>query len=423
MDPHGWPGVPYLEGSTEHRVPTAVDRGRRGPAGKEGDGFLNPAMSGNRTRSVLMLKHLANTSLRGVQKIQTIDSMCATGIRTRRWLNELPGDIASRLRVKMCDMNENALEWARSNLRNDPLGHNVSVIRGDARKELLSQGWHWIDIDPYGSPMPFLDLAMQATARRSVVSISATDTAALSGSSRGPLKRRYGAQVRLDPLKHDSGLRVLLGAAAVAAARHDRVITPLLSVWDSHHLRVTVLVDRSKRGANAYQDSIGWRVANPSQRDVELAIGAGLLPPHDAGSTPMHVMLPLSASPSDRSNVSGPLWTGIMGDAELMRSLSGEAASLICGSGDSALDTNEQKYARQSVRNIEKEANAIHGTHLVVTDSLPGFLGGGGPPSPFKMAEGLKSMGHSAEVSHYGEPSFRTDAPWSSVVDLYRNSV
>ena len=31
------------------------------------------------------------------------------------------GDIASRLRVKMCDMNENALEWARSNLRNDPL--------------------------------------------------------------------------------------------------------------------------------------------------------------------------------------------------------------------------------------------------------------------------------------------------------------
>ena len=69
----------------------------------------------------------------------------------------------------------------------------------------------------------------------------------------------------------------------------------------------------------------------------------------------MHVMLPLSASPSDRSNVSGPLWTGIMGDAELMRSLSGEAASLICGSGDSALDTNEQKYARQSVRNIEKK--------------------------------------------------------------------
>ena len=45
-------------------------------------------------------------------------------------MNELPGDIASRLRVKMCDMNENALEWARSNLRNDPLGHNVSVIRG-----------------------------------------------------------------------------------------------------------------------------------------------------------------------------------------------------------------------------------------------------------------------------------------------------
>ena len=83
----------------------------------------------------------------------------------------------------------------------------------------------------------------------------------------------------------------------------------------------------------------------------------------------------------------------------------------------------DRKYARRAVRNIAKEANAIHGTHLVVTDSLPGFLGGGGPPSPLKMAEGLKSMGHSAEVSHYGEPSFRTDAPWSSIVDLYENRV
>ena len=72
---HAWThmdgrGVPYLEGSTEHRVPIAVDRSRRGPAGKDGDGFLNPAMSGNRTRSVLMLKHLANSSLRGFRRFR-----------------------------------------------------------------------------------------------------------------------------------------------------------------------------------------------------------------------------------------------------------------------------------------------------------------------------------------------------------------
>ena len=420
MDPPGWPGVPYLEGTTVHRVPVAVDRDRRGPAGKESGGFLNPAMSGNRTRSVLMLNYLADSALEGVHRIQTIDSMCATGIRTRRWLNELPKETASRLRVRMCDMNEVALEWARSNLTRDPLGHNVSLTQGDARRELLSQGWHWIDIDPYGSPMPFLDLAMQATARRAIVSMSATDTAALSGSSAGPLMRRYGARVWPDGLKHDSGLRVLLAAAATAAARHDRVITPLLSVWDSHHLRVTVLVDRSKSGANSHQKSIGWRVANPSQEDVELAISAGLLPQHDNGSRPMHAMLPLNASPSG-PGVSGPLWTGVVGDAGLMRSMSEEAASLIFASKNSTSNLDEERHARRAVRNIASEANAIHGAHLVVTDSLPGFLGGAGPPSPYSMAQGLRSMGFSAEVSRYGEPSFRSDAPWSTIVELYKN--
>ena len=117
---------------------------------------------------------------------------------------------------------------------------------------------------------PFLDLAMQATARKSVISISATDTAALSGSSPGPLRRRYGASVHMDGLKHDSGLRVLLASAARAAARHDRVIRPLLSIWDSHHLRITILVERSKLGASAMEENLGWRVASPDDSVVIL---------------------------------------------------------------------------------------------------------------------------------------------------------
>ena len=52
-------------------------------------------------------------------------------------------------------------------------------LLGDLRTSVLSQGWHWIDIDPFGSPVPFLDTAIQALARRGVLEVSATDTAAL----------------------------------------------------------------------------------------------------------------------------------------------------------------------------------------------------------------------------------------------------
>jgi len=203
MDPEGWPGVVYHEGGIGHRLPTEVDRGRKGPAGKYGPGFLNPAMAGNRTRSVLMLEHLGKTVLGDVKKIQILDALCATGIRTRRWLREASDSVSNRLSVKMCDMDEEALEWARLNLENDKLSENVEIIQGDARKEILRQGWHWIDLDPYGSPVPFLDLAMQATARKSVISISATDTAALSGSSPVPLRRRYFFSVQVDRVMYD----------------------------------------------------------------------------------------------------------------------------------------------------------------------------------------------------------------------------
>ena len=54
--------------------------------------------------------------------------------------------------------------------------------------------------------------------------------------------RRYGARVRTDCLAHDSGMRVMLSNIARIAARHDRTIEPLLSIWDSHHLRVSFRV-------------------------------------------------------------------------------------------------------------------------------------------------------------------------------------
>jgi tRNA G26 N,N-dimethylase Trm1 len=215
-------------------------------------------------------------------------------------------------------------------------------------------------------------------------------------------------------------LRVLLASAAKAAARHDRVIRPLLSVWDSHHLRITILVERSKMGANAVEENLGWRVASPDDSVVESAIQAGLLPEHDSGSRPMHVMLPMNAYPDLNAGVSGPLWTGPIGDSGLMASMSEAAAEEICKDSDSDGDPGEIKRARQAVRRICDESKAIHGSHLVVTDALPSFVGEGDPPSPSKMAEALREEGFCAEVSRYAEPSFRTDAPWSFVLQAFR---
>ena len=73
-----------------------------------------------------------------------------------------------------------------------------------------------------------------------------TDTAALTGSSLSSQKRRYDSQGIVDDYAHDDAVRVLLELIAKIAAMHDRVIKPIMSLFDGHHVRVSVLVKTSK---------------------------------------------------------------------------------------------------------------------------------------------------------------------------------
>ncbi len=238
--------------------------------------------------------------------------------------------------------------------------------------------------------------------------------------------RRYGARVRLDKMKHDSGLRVLMATVARAAARHDRSIEPLLSIWDSHHLRVSVSVRRVMTGANDVEESLGWRVYTPNQAEVDASVVAGLLPADNGSDLPIRCFLPLSHPVArEDKRVSGPMWIGPIANADAMSSMTAERALEMCGpevtgedpAGWSGEDFEaERRRVVRSVRNLAEEAESISAAHLIAVDELASWLERGSPPSPAKMVTHLKEQGHSASVSHYAEPSFRTDAPWSAVL-------
>jgi tRNA G26 N,N-dimethylase Trm1 len=277
--------------------------------------------------------------------------------------------------------------------------------------------------------VPFLDTAIQSLARRGVLEVSATDTAALTGSSKNPLMRRYGARVRLDKLKHDSGLRVLMATVARAAARHDRSIIPLLAIWDSHHLRVSVRVLRLMEGANNLESSLGWRVYNPTKEEVEASTNSGLLPKDSGADLPIRCFLPLSHPVArEDKRISGPMWIGPMGDKDVMASMTVERSLELCGAiysendlanwSQKNVELENRKIAR-AVRNIAEESEAIETTHLVPVDELSSWLERGGPPSPARMAELLNQAGYTSSVSHYAEPAFRSEAPWSEIVRVF----
>ena len=402
-----------------------------GPSAKSSGGvFYNPAMAGSRTRSVLLFGHAMGEGMLGDGTVYALDGLTASGLRARRWLTELPCTISSRISATIVDLEKEALEWAISSHKKFPPSDGAGdfqALQGDLRTEVLSSGRHWIDIDPYGSPAPFIDSAMQSMARSGVMEVSATDTAALTGSSKTALMRRYGARVRTDCLAHDSGMRVMLSNISRIAARHDRTIEPLLSIWDSHHLRVSFRVIKSVSSANILEEKIGWRVFAPCKEEVAASIDSGLNTESGGDSLPMHCMLPLNF-PVDRKDprVSGPLWIGPTGDRGAMSSRSEERALESCGpifipddpvGWDQKRFEIERRRIAKSVRNIAEESQVIDSCNLIVVDDLAAWLGTGAPPSPRKIVHLLREKGHLAAISSYGKPSFRTAAPWEAVVE------
>lgn len=423
MQPEGWPGHVWLEGRTSVHLKNHQTRPShmpRGPAAKTGEGFLNPAMAPARTRSVMLLADaLENDWLVPDGKtVRVLDALCATGVRPRRWRKEVPGQ--ERLRITANDLDVDALAWGKKSHENHPINDGINWtpepsrfeakpkdsvedgiqwVNGDARKLMVEAPFQWIDLDPFGSPVGFLDTAIQSISRIGVLEVTATDTAALCGSAKTSAARRYGSTGITDAYMHDDATRILLGVIAKIAAMHDKSMHPILSLFDGHHVRVSVLLKRSKEVASNWKDQIGYRIR----------------------SKPYHF------SPIPSGEFSGPMWTGPLFNSEIAGRLTVERAIELCAGKkeDYPEDWTEfdiehsQRELERSVRHISESAELLSGDHLLVAiDSIGIAAGIGQIPSMKKLKSGLEERGFKMSRCHMPEPMFATDADWKTVLEV-----
>tara|TARA_B100000925_G_scaffold71473_1_gene49774 strand:+ start:639 stop:1982 length:1344 start_codon:yes stop_codon:yes gene_type:complete len=437
--PNGWPGNLWLEGKTIVHLQPEQERPShmpRGPAKKTGGGFLNPAMAPARTRSVLLLKDaLENNWLTPAEKpIRAFDAMCSTGVRIRRWRNEIPDELQNRLRITGNDLNEFALMWAaKSHQDNLPkYTENIDMnfdrygsmaqreaVSGiffqkmDAKLAMADASYQWIDIDPFGSPVTFIDSAIQSLARTGVLEVTATDTAALTGSSLSSQKRRYDSQGIVDDYAHDDAVRVLLGLIAKVAAMHDRVMKPILALFDGHHVRVSVMIKTSKEEASAFQENIGYRLRGKSL-------------PYEFIKYP---------SAEQMEHTSGPMWIGPLMNRDIAGRMTEENALATCLPNEAELaelidrglvwDDKDAEYAARemvrSVKHISDAADLLSRQHLLLSlNAMPRLAGTRGPPKMDDLLNDLTKLGHSAARYPDMDPMFVTDADFETVLSVVR---
>ena len=136
--------------------------------------FYNPAMEFNRDLSLLVLDSM------GLKGMKIADPMAATGVRSIRILLELKKSLVKKVWVN--DLSKTAIAGFKKNLLLNGLGTSrVVAENGDANVFLLNNApFDYVDVDPFGSPVNFLDSAVASLSRGGILAVTATDTAALS---------------------------------------------------------------------------------------------------------------------------------------------------------------------------------------------------------------------------------------------------
>ncbi len=207
--------------------------------------FYNPKQVLNRDISVIAL----SISCEGVEPpIRVIDPLSGTGVRALRYVKEVEGVEVAYAN----DINEESYRIIRENVKLNKLMNQVRVFRTDANALMymmksLGKTFFFVDIDPYGSPAPFIDAGLWVVRNSGLLGVTATDTAPLSGTKWRAGSRRYDTHIRRFDIPHYLGLRVLLGYIARRAACRDRYIDPLITFVDGHYYRIIM---RVRRGAS-----------------------------------------------------------------------------------------------------------------------------------------------------------------------------
>jgi len=213
-----------------------------GKISKELEVFYNPVMEYNRTCSVNLLNCLNRKNM------DIALPLAASGIRGIRFFKELNKGIIKNIYFN--DISKKSAESIKYNLKLNNIKSKHEVRNEDASLFLLkSKGFDYIDIDPFGTPNPFLDSSIKKIRRQGILAVTATDTAALA-SVTGACKRKYWAIPLRNELKHEIGLRILIRKIQLIAEQYDKALLPVFSYFKDHYYRIFLINNKGKKEVN-----------------------------------------------------------------------------------------------------------------------------------------------------------------------------
>lgn len=222
--------------------------------------FYNPNMRFCRSISSLAVGAIG-------EPLEVVDAFCASGIRGIRYAKENPN--VSKL--SSLDIEKTAVKAAVKNaksvkIKSTGIADNITTAAFETDADFL-------EIDPFGTPSPYLADAMRFFNSKKIayLSATATDVAVLCGGKLAASLKNYQAKPLNCSFTHEIGLRILMRRVVDVAAEFNLGVEPLISFSDQHYLKTVMRMVRGaepafesqrKSGHLSFCKKCGWRISS-----------------------------------------------------------------------------------------------------------------------------------------------------------------
>ena len=359
--------------------------------------FYNPVMELNRDLAVLAYRAYWHKAGRDIKVCEPLTS---TVIRAVRLAAEIPGI----KQVVASDINTRAFQLAEHNVHDNGLEARVEVKHRDANCLLSCYGaprkrFDVVDVDPFGSPVPYLDSAVRALRNHGVLAATATDLAPLCGVHAKACVRKYGGKPLRTEYCQELAVRLLAGFVAATAAKQDIGIRVLFSHSTDHYIRVYADIGYGAKKADASLKQMGYvlHCFNCLHRETTLR--------------PFDLRIEKCPECGGKMDWAGPLWLGKIFDKLFCELMAEENRHM-------ALRNSIKIAHLLSVAIDEAEAPPTYYVLDKISNKLSLSV-----PSVATMLRALCDNGFQAVPTHFNSRGVKTNAPALAIKNLLREAV
>jgi len=233
--------------------------------------------------------------------------------------------------------------------------------------------YDFIDIDPFGTPVPFLEDSIRRLRKGGILGVTATDTSALVGTYPNAGMRKYGAKVNRTKFMFEVGIRILIKKVVEEGIKQKVPLEPIFSHSSNHYMRVyfkqtdkTLPTIRKKVRPLFYcQNCTNFKISEVFTNSKKRCACGGYF------------------------EQLGPLWIGKLWDTKLVESLSGNKTIELIKE-ESKLNVFGYFDYHAIAKRIEKKKDL---------------------PKISRLIESIQKKGYKASRTHFSSTGIRSSIP------------